>query len=532
MSFWRASIGRRLSGVLTMLAVLSPPAAFAHATLVGSTPGDGSVVEAAPRAFRLAFNEPVAVTGLKLSGGGHTVTLDRFRTDGATIAIETPIGLTSGSYALSYRVVSEDGHPIAGAVSFAVGAPGGGPAPELDPSDPTLEAAIWAARLTFYVGLLLGAGGAFALAWITDGGAVERRTVVACAALGLAAAPVVLALQGADLVGAPLNGAFVPVVWRQALETTYAWTVAAAAATLAVALTSLLFRGWTAKALSSAALGGVGVALAASGHASAASPQSLMRTAVFVHGVAAAFWIGALVPLFVAMGRDTPSSVRSLRRFSAAAPYAVGTLILAGAVLAVRQVETVSALWSTDYGLVLSAKLGLVATLFALAAANRWRWTRAALEGAVDARRSLRRSVATELAVGAIVLGVVALWRFTPPPRSLAILSAEPAAAHLQTQAAQADVTIAPGRVGTADITLTVMTGDFGPLDAKQLTVALSNPNAGVEAIRREARKPGDGTWRVDGVQLSAAGQWTVRLDILVTDFDIERLEGRIDVRP
>lgn len=522
----RTISGLRLLALLA--ALLFPAIALAHATLVGSAPGDGDVVSQAPKSFRLDFNEPVAVTGLRLSGGGRTVQLDRFDAKGAQIEIEAPSDLSAGSYALSYRVVSEDGHPIAGAVSFAVGAPGAGPAPEVDPANPALDAAIWAVRLALYVGLLIGAGGAFALAWIIDGNG-GRRTVVAATTLGLVAAPIAFGLQGADLVGAPIAGALDPLAWRQALATSYAWTVLASAVALALASVSLTRRGGTAKALSAAALIGVGTALAASGHASAAAPQALMRSSVFVHAVAATFWIGALVPLLVSLKNGGGS--RGLIRFSKAAPYAVAALVLAGGVLAVRQVETISALWTTSYGLVLSAKLALVAVLFMLAAVNRWRWTAPAALGDVDARRSLRRSVVLELVVGAVILGVVALWRFTPPPRALAIASAEPALAHLQSRAAQADVTVSPGRVGKTDLMIMVMTGDFGPLDAKQITVVLSNPAAGVEGIRREARKPGDGTWRIEGVQLPAPGQWNVRLEILVTDFDVERLEGHVDVR-
>lgn len=527
----RVTAGRRLVGLLCLLAcLLSPAAAFAHATLIGSAPGDGAVVAEAPRSFRLDFNEPVAVTGVRLSGGGRTVTLDRVTSEGASVLIEAPEDLGAGSYALSYRVVSEDGHPIAGAVPFAIGSPGAGPAPELDPADPALDAAIWLVRALLYVGLLVGAGGAFALAWLGEGARHGARVVAASLILGLVAAPVALALQGADLVGATLSAGFQAAVWRQALATSYAATVAIAAGALALALLSLILPIRAAKALSALALGGVGAALAASGHASAASPQWLMRSAVFAHAVAAAFWVGALASLLPAMRARASDAM--LRKFSKAAPAAVAALFAAGVVLAVRQLGSIGALWSTEYGLVLLAKLALVALLLGLAAINRWRLTGPTLAGDPAAAARLRRSVAAELVIGAVILGVVALWRFTPPPRSLALASAEPALAHLQTRAAQADVTISPGRAGRADMTIMVMTGDFGPLDAKEMTVVLSNPAAGVEGIRRDARKPGDGTWRVDGVQIPAPGAWTIRIEILVTDFDLERLEGRVDIRP
>lgn len=526
----RLTFGRLLAGLLLLLAaLLSPAAAFAHATLLASTPEDGAVEAKAPQSFRLTFNEPVTVTAARLSGGGRTVTLDRLTSEGASVMIEAPAGLADGPYALSYRVVSEDGHPIAGAVSFAIGAADAGPLPVLDPADPALNKAIWTARLALYLGLMFGAGGAFALAWL--GAAAARPTVFASLALGLVAAPVAFGLQGADLVGAPLSGALDPVAWKQALASSYASTVAGAVVTLLVALASLVCRGAAAKALSALALCGVGLSLAASGHASAASPQSLMRPAVFVHAVAAAFWIGALAPVLVSLN-GSGAADRTLVRFSAAAPFAIAALLAAGVVLAVRQVESLAALWTTGYGLVLSAKLALVAALFVLAAANRWLFTTPALAGSTRARHALRRSIAAEILIGVVVLGVVALWRFTPPPRALGVQSAQPAIAHLQTVAAQADITLTPGHAGKSDVSIVVMTGDFGPLDAKGLTLILSNPTAGVEALRREARKPGDGTWRVDGVQVPVPGRWTVRLEILVTDFDLERLEGRIDIRP
>ena len=51
-----------------------------------------------------------------------------------------------------------------------------------------------------------------------------------------------------------------------------------------------------ARGLSAVAMAGVGLSLAASGHAASAPPQWLTRPAVFLHGVAVAYWIGALCP--------------------------------------------------------------------------------------------------------------------------------------------------------------------------------------------------------------------------------------------
>jgi copper transport protein len=76
------------------------------------------------------------------------------------------------------------------------------------------------------------------------------------------------------------------------------------------------------------------------------------------------------------------------------------------------------------------------------------------------------------------------------------------------------------------------MTGEFGPLDAKAVTLVLSKPDSGIEPLKREATKPGDGTWRVDGLVIPVAGRWTARLDILISDFDMVQIEAPIDIRP
>ena len=130
------------------------------------------------------------------------------------------------------------------------------------------------------------------------------------------------------------------------------------------------------------------------------------------------------------------------------------------------------------------------------------------------------------------MLGVVALWRFTPPPRALAAQVAQPAVVQLQTRQAQAKVTLLPGRVGLLTMTLAITTGTGASLDAKQISVVMANPASGVEPIRRGARMLESGRWRIDGLLLPVGGAWSVRIEILVSDFDVETLDGRIEVRP
>ena len=532
----------RLCAVLLFLALaLSavfalPGAAFAHAALVATEPADGSVLANGPKQFSLTFSEPVSPLVLTLvRPDGTPVPLSAFRLDGQTILIDAPQepGGGRGTHVLSWRVISADGHPVGGSILFSVGAPGAPPA-AAEAVDWWLRGAIWLVRTALYAGLFLGIGGAFAVTWLEEDG---RRDGVRFAGwlmlLGLAAAPAALGLQGLDALGASLPHLAEAVVWRTGAGTSYGWTVLLAAISLVLGLASLALRqSRVSRLLSLLALAGVGAALAASGHASAAAPQWLTRPMVFLHGASVAFWTGALMPLGLALRRRGGDARPMLTRFSAAILPVVGVLALAGIVLAVIQVEAPAALVETAYGRLLLAKLALLALLLGLAALNRWRLTRPAEAGDAAARKKLTRSIGVELVLVLAVFGVVAGWRFTPPPRALAIAAAQPATIHIHTLKAMADLAVTPGHPGPVSVSVMLMTGDFGPLDAREVTLVLSKPESGIEPLKRPAHKPGDGTWRVDDLVVPVPGRWTARLDILVTDFDMVQIEGPIDIRP
>ena len=186
---------------------------------------------------------------------------------------------------------------------------------------------------------------------------------------------------------------------------------------------------------------------------------------------------------------------------------------------------------STAYGRLLCAKLLLVALLLMLAAWNRFRLTPAIAAGSDEAPRRLRRTIAIELAIMAVVLGLVAAWRFTPPPRALAIAAAQPAFVHIHTAEAMAEVTLQPGHAGLVRADIIIMNGDFGGLDARQVELTIENAAAGIEAISRPATKGADAIWRVEQFPIPRGGRWDVRVDILVNDFEKVRLDGQIDIR-
>jgi copper transport protein len=281
--------------------------------------------------------------------------------------------------------------------------------------------------------------------------------------------------------------------------------------------------------LSGMAMAGVGLSLAASGHASTAPPQWATRPAVFLHGVGVAYWVGALLPLMALARGPVQTLLAALNRFSRAAVPVVGVLVLTGLVLAIIQLESFRALVDTRYGWILSAKSALVLGLLGLAALNRFRLT-PALQSGSSTTRPLLRSIAIECAVVVGILALVAGWRFTPPPRSLVSAAHPPLVLHIHSDKVMFQVLVSPGTTGTDTVVLQIMSGDFGPLQAKEVSLILSQPERGIEPFERPAVREADGNWIARNVPIPFAGRWRVRVDALVTDFEKVTLEDELDV--
>jgi copper transport protein len=428
-------------------------------------------------------------------------------------------------------VISEHGQPAGGSGLFSIAPPSAGAIPgSAEPVDWGLRIAIWICRVILYLGLFVGIGGVFFGRVVAEDMRPGRRIEQGLMALALLSVPLALGLQGLDALDLPLPDLVQEMPWHAAIGTSYALTLAVAFAALVAALLATVTGGAASAALAAVAFIGVGAALAASGHASAAEPQILTRPAVFLHAAAVTFWIGALLPLALLLRDGT--GTRALTRFSRAIPLAIVPLVATGIVLAVVQVGAPAFLVSTAYGQVLLVKLALVGLLFLLAAANRWRLTALAEAGEPYALRRLVLAIAIEGLLAAGILAAVATWRFTVPPRAIEAAAAAPVSTHIHTAKAMAEVTVAPGRAGPVSVTIAVQSGDFGPLDAKEVTLTLASPAAGIEPIRRPATKAGDGTWRVDGLVIPAAGRWNIEVAILISEFELVRLHETIDIRP
>src|SRR4051794_11095846 len=105
-----------------------PATAFSHASLLGTAPANDQVVKSAPSDITLTFSEHISVAfgGVKVFGpDGARVDVRGVAVDNDRVAVRMPKRIARGTYAVSWRVISADGHPVRGAFVFHVGAKSG-----------------------------------------------------------------------------------------------------------------------------------------------------------------------------------------------------------------------------------------------------------------------------------------------------------------------------------------------------------------------------------------------------------------------
>ena len=168
--------------VLTVLLAAASVRVHAHAVLVESTPLDGAVLESAPDRITLRFNEPTRVISLRLIDEGGQVTPLAQGPQSTPDQVAAPLPpLSPGSYVVSWRLLSVDGHPVGGSVLFTLGTaqhhvhPSGMLRAAEMPAG--LRTAHLVARGLTYVGALLAAGLALFLVLFGRHAAVDHRAI-------------------------------------------------------------------------------------------------------------------------------------------------------------------------------------------------------------------------------------------------------------------------------------------------------------------------------------------------------------------
>ncbi len=414
------------------------PAASAHAVVVSSNPSDGERLTTSPATVSIQFSESVSADlgGLRVvSSSGSRVDTGTDTVSGPTLSVALQPDLPDGTYVATYRVVSADGHPVKGALVFAVGDAStagvdAGSFVNGGSSDRTFEVLGAIARFLGYVGALTATGLAFFLAFIHDDGPEARplaRVVRGAALVAVVGALGTLGTQAALATGRGWSAVFDPAVLHDVLNQTLDLATGLLLAGLLILLVSLeVPRRGSRQTL--AFYGGLATSLSFLfwGHALDSPDRWLALVSNGVHLVAAALWAGGLVGVAFVLRRrtvaarsdaapldpptaDPPTADPSdsdatsaappagstvvvvdrdaavddlvqlqgtaaiVSRFSTMAFVTVLTLWVAGGALAWIEVGSFDALTSTTYGKLVLGKVGVVVVIAAFAGYNRFR---------------------------------------------------------------------------------------------------------------------------------------------------------------
>ncbi len=419
---------RRGLGLLLLLLLgsgLWAPPASAHTRLVDATPAEGSVLATAPQAVELQFTEPVTVVEsafvLYDSAGVHGVdgvpSTVMVTSRDQVVSATLPGGLDRGSYSLSWRVVSADGHPIGGATGFAVGAPSGPlAAPVLDAQTEGVARLHTAVQVLGWLGLLGGVG-----LWVFrrvvapgDRTAGGQHLVEAGLALAVASAALLVGTSGVQEAGGGWADLTRARAWRDGLMS----GSGLALGLLALGVALVLGAGRLPPSVGRV-VGLVGSLLAlssvlATGHTRSIGPGWLMSLLDLVHVSAAAVWSGGLagLGLYLLAARRGPSgavaSAAVVARFSALAGFLVSLLGASGLGMAILVLQRPADLTGTGWGRALLAKLALVAVVGLLAAWNRFHLVAAVSRPSTPTEQwyRLRSAVVDEAVIVVLALAV------------------------------------------------------------------------------------------------------------------------------
>jgi copper transport protein len=550
---------RRLLAALASafaLAAALAPAAAAHSVLIATQPGDDIVVPEAPDEVVLEFNEGVdaSLGSLRIfDGQGTQVDAGEVTQPASTeVAVGIDSELAPGTYTVAWRVVSADSDPISGAFVFHVVERGVAANVSVDALTGTSQAVdvlFTAGRFVDFALLLLAAGGSAVLVIALPSAPwrVRRRLygVLAAAAGGLAVIALVnILLQGATAGGLTLSDAFSWNLFTSVLETDFGEVMliqSALAATLALAALALRHAEDHDRrplvALTLALSAGLSLTPSFAGHARTLGALGL--TSDIFHVISAALWTGGLAFLVLALvladADRWPLATRAVPRFSNLAVGSVVALLVAGTISAYLQLRTWSSLWDNTYGLLVLAKIVLVVPLLALGAYNnRYAVPRlkAGMASVLERRRFLR-TTGVELGIMVVIVGVTAVLVNSEPARTMAMEmeAGEHGAMEGETPAAEpfegsvvlgdmeAMVGVDPAAPGENTITITFMDG----AEPSEVTVSASLPSQGIGPLDFTAEPdPAEpGSYVVEGASLSIAGDWELRIEALMGEFDL-----------
>ena len=514
--------------VLTALAAV--PSAYAHAILQQSAPSSNSIYPTSPKAVGLRFNEAVetAFGSIRVydCGGKRVDSGKIIRPSKKQVAVAIDRKLVQGTYTVTWRVISADSHPVAGAFVFNVKKPTSGACAQVfNAKTPgTIDALFKFMRGLDFALILAVVGGAVALLVVLRSAAPALRSrlyrVLAGLAIGLVfVGGLCIVLQGAVAGGFGLSEAFRADTVRSVLETRFGkaflWQMG-----IAVVVGALALLASRSRRLDGFPLFALLLLPTLSAAAHARTSGTIAYLADLVHLTAASCWVGGLAFTALALilaGEDRwPLASRAVPRFSILAVVSVIALIAAGSLRGYEEVKAFHGLWDTTYGKLLLAKIALVLPLLALGAYNnRYAVPRLKrqIASAVEQRRFLRAAGA-ELAVMCVIIGVTAVL-VTEPPAKASIQAPKYAFGNVPLGPLELNYTVEPAKTGPNTVHLYFFKPKSGfPANVDDAKLSATLPSRNLGPLRIPLQRIVPSHYTTSAAVFPEPGDWQMTIEV------------------
>ena len=412
--------------------------ALAHNSATGSSPSNGEVLATSPPQWTMTFAKAVPITSasgelVREDGVRRTLPTPRHGTTDNVIVFDLPADI-SGRVTARWRLVGTDGHVISGRVSFSVQATSAPSSTSLavpvnpaDTSTPALtgqpdgenrpvpELVRTLVRFSTFAVLTLFGGIIFAEWYIAQGTLFTNRgrRLANGTALGLfifPAASLIILID--DLRGS--SGTLFDGLSAAASLTIGPMIMARIAfgALLARLTRSLLVRGGARQQdllYILLVLIPYCVTLSYGGHSRSQRLPQIGVPADVIHVLAISAWLGGLaVVLAVVIPSVKPDqALPAFLRFGYAAERAVPIIIITGLVQSFRLHQSVGSLLTSDHGLLLLAKTGVVLAMLSLG--NRNRKVLVNRRNLTGPRAEISRTILVQRSVYEFLLGAIAV---------------------------------------------------------------------------------------------------------------------------
>ncbi|WP_270998460.1 copper resistance CopC/CopD family protein [Listeria seeligeri] len=518
--------------LLIYLLVLPAELVSAHAYLENSNPADQSHIQTAPKKVTLVFNEEIEadfpLIEVKNSKGEQMKTGKTSVSKKNNHIVETtlPDDLKPDVYAVSWRVVSADGHAVSGVLSFKLGDTKATfqetavPVSGADLPISSIQKALLYIGFSLFIGMLVFGFGLYPRSEQMPKIVVQRLkklTVVALILLGVAIILQVF-VQTSITTGVSIVESIQPAnlsAFLTETKTGYIWLSEFVVWIVLAIFTIIMFAknkqwGWFALLTESILIAYLIFTKAQNGHAAASADKIISITADILHMVAASVWVGGIVVLLFAL-RRTPEAKRIWGRFAVIAMIAVASILASGLLMAVMNIGQMANLFTTNYGKLLLFKIGLFLFMALLGLAHY-------VYLKLKKEKLPFKTILVELIIGTAILIVAsALTNVQTPPPAAPKTYDETITA--ESQKAKINLRIAPATVGQNQFIVTFLSANGAiKTDLQQVTITTKSAKTDEKATF-QAELVNEKQYFAEGLYINQTGKWEVTVHGLTKDF-------------